>query len=65
MSGRSANAASSACRVVSDVERLLSQARTAGLPVGLVRDGAPRELPLVVQRAAYGMINVDISGRPL
>jgi signal transduction histidine kinase len=41
---------------LSDVERLLSQARAAGLPVRLVRDGAPRELPLVVQRAAYRMI---------
>lgn len=41
---------------LSDVERLLGQARAAGLPARLVLDGPRRELPLVVQRAAYRVI---------
>jgi signal transduction histidine kinase len=41
---------------LSDVERLLSQARTAGLTVTFAREGARRPLPLVVQRAAYRVI---------
>jgi signal transduction histidine kinase len=41
---------------LSDVERLLSQARAAGLTVTFARVGSQRPLPLVVQRAAYRVI---------
>jgi signal transduction histidine kinase len=41
---------------LSDVERLLGQARTAGLTATLRREGDERPLPLVVQRTAYRVI---------
>lgn len=41
---------------LSDLERLLDQARAAGLPVKLVEEGPEIHLSLVVQRTAYRII---------
>jgi signal transduction histidine kinase len=46
---------------LSDVDRLLSQARAAGLPATLRFEGPEHELPAVVQRAAYRVIQEGLT----
>ena len=41
---------------LSDVDRLATEARDAGLPVTLLRDGAARPVPAEVDRAAFRIV---------
>ncbi|GIH11464.1 two-component sensor histidine kinase [Rhizocola hellebori] len=46
---------------LSDLPRLLEQTRAAGLPVSFTEEGTERPLPLVVQRAAYRVVQEGLT----
>jgi signal transduction histidine kinase len=46
---------------LSELDRLVDQARSAGLPVKLSREGDERELPLTVQRTGYRIVQEGLT----
>jgi signal transduction histidine kinase len=46
---------------LSELDSLLDQSRSAGIPVTRVDDGEPRELPVVVQHAAYRVVQESLT----